>query len=107
MTDLPSENDDQYDRLSPGEHRTIATSTPTYSPRQEYTLSEGEVPVNSERRTCKSLGEVRGNNYAKEDTSFGEQRSPTQKMEATLQVISQELARCRSLLQTQRPREVT
>ncbi|XP_063549025.1 uncharacterized protein LOC134756133 [Cydia strobilella] len=104
MTDLPSENDDQYERLSPGEHRTIATSTDTYSPCQGYTLSEGEVPANLERRTSKSLGEVRRNDYAK-DSSFGEQRTPTQKMEATLQVISQELARCRSLLQTQRPRE--
>ncbi|XP_061708269.1 restin homolog isoform X2 [Cydia pomonella] len=103
MTDLPSENDDLYDRLSPGEHRTIATSTDT-TPRQ-YTLSEGEVPVNLKRRTSKSLGEVPRNDYTKEDSSFGEQRSPAQKMEATLQVISQELARCRSLLQTQRSRE--
>ncbi|XP_047985126.1 sporulation-specific protein 15-like isoform X2 [Leguminivora glycinivorella] len=106
MTDLPSEIDDAYDRLSPGEHRTIATSTET-TPRQGYTLSEGEVPVNLERRTSKSLGEVRRSDYAKEDSSFGEKRSSTQKMEATLKVISQELARCRSLLQTQRPREVT
>ncbi|XP_063617019.1 uncharacterized protein LOC134790150 isoform X2 [Cydia splendana] len=106
MTDLPSENDDLSNRLSPGEHRTVSTSTSTKAtPREGYTLSEGEVPVYQERRTSKSLGEVRRNDYAKEDSSFGEQRSPTQKMEAMLQVISQELARCRSLLQTQRPQE--
>ncbi|XP_063394764.1 uncharacterized protein LOC134679803 isoform X3 [Cydia fagiglandana] len=106
MTDLPSENDGLSSRLSPGEHRAVSTSTSTETtPRQGYTLSEGEVPVDQEHRTSKSLGEVRRKDYAKEDSSFGEQRSSTQKMEAMLQVISQELARCRSLLQTQRPQE--
>ncbi|XP_073958067.1 uncharacterized protein isoform X2 [Choristoneura fumiferana] len=108
MTDLPTERDDTTPRdvLSPGEHKATTTSE-SYTPVQDQMLSEGEVPNGTnypKRNVSMSTGEYPGAKLPGDINPYN-QESSAQKMEAALQAISQELARCRSLLHSQRPRE--
>ncbi|CAH1639404.1 unnamed protein product [Spodoptera littoralis] len=110
LSDLPLEKDvtgkspDKGRALSPGEDKTTTTTTYTESycspTTNYYSLSEGEVPTSTKRKVSYD------NSYKdRRDDTTGAPRSEQSaaKMEAALRAIQDELARCKSLLQAQRP----
>ncbi|CAH0592120.1 unnamed protein product [Chrysodeixis includens] len=104
MSDLPSERDAKSPRnrrLSPGEDKMTTTYTDSYtSPATNYSLSEGEMPASSTRRL--SL-----NGRGEQTPIIRDGAPPTQKMEEALEAITEELARCKNLMLSQRPTDAT
>ncbi|XP_068626860.1 uncharacterized protein [Battus philenor] len=105
LTDLPDEREaSPRSILSPGEEKPTSTYTETYTSTADYiTLSEGELPVAVSGKAPMSPGERSWKNSTGEITP---PRATSQKMEEALKAISEELARCRYLLQHQRPQVI-
>ncbi|XP_047520555.1 uncharacterized protein LOC125059907 isoform X6 [Pieris napi] len=101
LTDLPSEREAVSAQTSLGEDKgTYTQSDETPRSTTDYgSLSEGEVPTTGHKRP--SIGEAPPDiNLRRRETSTSE------KMEDTLRAISEELSRCRHLLQMQSSHEV-
>ncbi|KAM3960849.1 uncharacterized protein ACR2FA_004986 [Aphomia sociella] len=103
LTDLPDERDaglvSYREPLSPGEHK--ATSTSEYStsysaPAHHGDLSDGELPALTVKKHSAELKQP-------SPLKPVQPMSTSQKVEEALQTIGEELARCRELLQIQRP----
>ncbi|KAJ0182815.1 hypothetical protein K1T71_002184 [Dendrolimus kikuchii] len=106
MSDLPSENEKTPRKIySPGENKLTTTYSDSYtSPydMSEYrSLSEGELPGYGRAALSKlSQGEKPTTSNQK-----SQETSSSLKMEETLQAITEELARCKQLLLSQRSKE--
>ncbi|XP_045488705.1 uncharacterized protein LOC110994965 isoform X2 [Pieris rapae] len=101
LTDLPSDRTAVSGRTSLGEDKgTYTRSDETPRSTTDYgSLSEGEIPNSGRKRP--SIGEAPLDvNLRRRETSTSE------KMEDTLRAISEELSRCRHLLQMQSSHEV-
>ncbi|XP_038207809.1 uncharacterized protein LOC119829401 [Zerene cesonia] len=104
LTDIPSEREvTSPNNLSPGEDKGTCTQS-DLTPRSttDYgSLSEGELPVQERRQ---SIGETQ----SPDDNISNVRRhtSTSEKMEEALRAISDELSRCRHLLQAHTSLEV-
>ncbi|XP_045511153.1 uncharacterized protein LOC123706063 [Colias croceus] len=104
LTDAPSEREVTSPILSPGEEKGTCTQS-DLTPRSttDYgSLSEGELPVQERRH---SIGETQ----SPDDniTNVRRHTSTSEKMEEALRAISDELSRCRHLLQAHTSLEST
>ncbi|CAH2049878.1 unnamed protein product, partial [Iphiclides podalirius] len=103
LTDLPDERDESpRNILSPGEERP--TYTETHTSTTDITLSEGELPVSCGARKPLSPGERKWKNSSGE---ISPAITSSRRMEEALQAVGEELARCRQMLQRQRPQQAS
>ncbi|XP_052747579.1 uncharacterized protein LOC128199938 [Bicyclus anynana] len=102
LTDLPNEDKSPRDYISPGEEKVTSTFTESYAAATttDYgSLSLGEVPVAG----VKKLSDLEMRDKHPDSIEISK---TSNKMEEALRAISEELLRCRVLLQGQLPAQV-
>ncbi|XP_047041954.1 uncharacterized protein LOC124645991 [Helicoverpa zea] len=108
LSDLPLEKEKASPMksrpFSPGEDKTTTTYTDSScSPDTNYTLSEGEMPICSNSKRKYSHDRDGRNGRQMNGTLAEPAEKPCEKIESALQAVTDEIARCNTLLKAHRP----